>query len=127
MVGEAVQMPAECPEIDSVVVFSGRRRGFHSVSTGYCELPGQPSGKLIRGATASVFQHWRSDMRHKRIVIGCVVAIVFLVFYYFYGGSTVPSGQQPLVRISASNLASLKDAFNRSGDSLRLLVLVSPT
>jgi len=66
-------------------------------------------------------------MRHKRILIGCGIAVMLLVLYYFYGGSTVPSGQQPLVRLNASNLVSLKDAFNGSADSLRLLVLVSPT
>ncbi len=65
--------------------------------------------------------------RRKGIIFGSVVAFVFLVFYYLYGGSTAPKGQQPLVRLNSSNLASLKDAFNGSASSVRLLVLVSPT
>ncbi len=65
--------------------------------------------------------------RRKRIIFGSLVAFAFLVFYYFYGGSTVPKGQQPLVRLDNSNLPSLKDAFNGSASSVRLLVLVSPT
>jgi hypothetical protein len=66
-------------------------------------------------------------MRRKRIIFVSLAAIAFLVFYYFYGGSTVPNGQQPLVRLNSSNVGSLKDAFNESGNSVRLLVLVSPT
>ncbi len=65
--------------------------------------------------------------RHKRISFGGVLAFAILVIYYLYGGSTSPKGQQPLVRLSGSNLVSLKDAFNGSANSVRLLVLVSPT
>jgi hypothetical protein len=65
--------------------------------------------------------------RRKGMILGSVVAFGFLVFYYLYGGSTAPKGQQPLVRLNSANLASLKDAFNGSANSVRLLVLVSPT
>ena len=65
-------------------------------------------------------------MRRKHIVVVCILAIVVLGVY-FYGGSTVPNGQQPLIRLNPSSLASLKDVFNRSVDSVRVLVLVSPT
>lgn len=66
-------------------------------------------------------------LQRKHIVAGSLTLILFLVFYYFYGGSTAPEGQQPLVRLNSSTLASLKDAFNESSHSVRLLVLVSPT
>ena len=66
-------------------------------------------------------------MSRKRIVGLCMAAVALLVFYYFYGGSTVPEGQQPLVRVNSSNIAALKDSFNSSANSVRLLVLVSPT
>jgi len=66
-------------------------------------------------------------MKHKKIVLLNLAAIAFLVFYYFYGGGAVPSGQQPLVRLDSSNVASLRDAFNGSTNSIRLLVLLSPT
>jgi hypothetical protein len=63
----------------------------------------------------------------KGIIFGSVMAFAFLVFFYLYGGSTAPEGQQPLVRLNISNLRSLKEAFNGSANSVRLLVLVSPT
>jgi hypothetical protein len=67
-------------------------------------------------------------MKDKGIIFaGSIVAIAFLIFYHFYGGSTVPNGQQPLVRLNGANLSSLKDAFNGSADSVRVLVLLSPT
>ena len=67
-------------------------------------------------------------MKRKGIIIGCVLAaIAFLAVYYFYWGSTVPNGQQPLVRLNSSNISSLKDAFNGSASSVRLVVMLSPT
>jgi hypothetical protein len=67
-------------------------------------------------------------MKRKAIIVGAVLtAIVLLAFYYFYWGSTVPKGQQPLVRLNSSNISSLKDAFNGSANSVRLVVMLSPT
>ena len=66
-------------------------------------------------------------MQRKHVVIGGLGLALVLVFYYFYGGSTVPEGQQPLVGLNSSNLGSLKNDFNTSADTVRLLVLVSPT
>jgi hypothetical protein len=66
-------------------------------------------------------------MKRRKITLLAVLAIVGFLFYYLYGGSATPSGQQPLVRLTDSNISSLRDAFNGSGDSVRLLVLVSPT
>lgn len=66
-------------------------------------------------------------MKRRAIVFGSIAVVALLIFFYFYGGSTVPNGQQPLVRLTSSNIASLKDAFNGSANSVRLLVLVSPT
>ena len=67
-------------------------------------------------------------MKRKGIILWSVLAaIAFLVFYYFYSGSTVPNGQPPLVRLNSSNVASLKNAFNGSENSVRLLVMLSPT
>lgn len=61
------------------------------------------------------------------IIVAVLAAIAFLAFYYFSRGSTAPNGQQPLVRLSSSNVASLKDAFNDSADSVRLVLMLSPT
>ncbi len=67
-------------------------------------------------------------MKRKGIILGSIVAVIAcLAFYYFYWGSTVPNGQQPLVRLNSSNVASLKDTFNGSANSVRLLVMLSPT
>ena len=65
--------------------------------------------------------------RKSIIVVSVLAAIAFLVFYYFFWGSTVPKGQQPLVSLNSSNVASLKDAFNTSANSVRLVVMLSPT
>jgi hypothetical protein len=66
-------------------------------------------------------------MKRKRIVVFGLAAVVLLAFYYFYGGSAVPSRQPPLVRLNSSNVASLRDEFNGPANSVRMLVLLSPT
>ena len=66
-------------------------------------------------------------MSRRRITLLLLGAVGALVVYYLYGGSSAPAGQQPLARLDASNVSSLKDAFNASANSVRLLVLVSPT
>jgi len=64
--------------------------------------------------------------RRKLSLLGLAVVALFLL-YYLYGGSTTPAGQPPLLRLNDSNLAVLKDAFNGSAGSVRVLLLVSPT
>lgn len=67
-------------------------------------------------------------MKRTGIIIGSVLAVIlFALFYYFYLGSTVPNGQQPLVYLNSTNVTSLKDAFNGSTDSVRVIVMLSPT
>jgi len=64
--------------------------------------------------------------RRKLSWLAIAVAALFFL-YYLYGGSTVPAGQSPLVRLNNSNLSALKDGFNASAGSVRVLLLVSPT
>ena len=66
-------------------------------------------------------------MSRKAVIGSSLVAILLLVLFYLYGGSTAPQGQQPLDRLDSANIGGLKDAFNASANSVRLLVLVSPT
>ena len=69
-------------------------------------------------------------MRRKPVIYGLMAvvgAIVLFVVYYLYLGSTVPTGQQPLVRLDNSNIESLKKSFNDSVDSVRVMVMLSPT
>jgi hypothetical protein len=69
-------------------------------------------------------------MKRKHVIYGLatvVGAIVLFVVYYLYLGSTAPTGQQPLVRLDNSNMDSLKKSFNESADSVRVVVMLSPT
>lgn len=69
-------------------------------------------------------------MKRKHVIYGLVTvvgAIALVVFYYLYLGSTAPTGQQPLVRLDNSNIDSLKKSFNESADSVRVIVMLSPT
>lgn len=67
-------------------------------------------------------------MKRRLIIIFAIMALgLGLLAYYLYGGSTVPNGQQPLVRLTDSNISSLKDSFNSSADSVRVIVMLSPT
>jgi hypothetical protein len=66
-------------------------------------------------------------MSRPKIFIVGFAAVVSLFLYFLFGGSTTPAGQQPLVRLNSSNVSSLKDAFNESANSVRILILASPT
>ena len=63
----------------------------------------------------------------KSIIYVLPAGLVLVALYYFYGGSAVPNGQPALVRLNNSSIASLKDEFNASSQSVRMLVLLSPT
>jgi hypothetical protein len=65
--------------------------------------------------------------RRKNITYILLAGAVLVALYYFYGGSTVPKGQPALVRLNSSSIASLKHEFNASSQSIRMLVLLSPT
>jgi len=66
-------------------------------------------------------------MSRKKVIILALAVLVGAFLLYLYGGSATPQGQQPLLRLNAANVASLRDAFNASANSVRVLVLVSPT
>ena len=69
-------------------------------------------------------------MRRKPVIYGLMAvvgAIDLFVVYYLYLGSTVPTGQQALVRLNNSNIDSLRKSFNDSVDSVRVMVMLSPT
>ena len=65
----------------------------------------------------------------KFLIVILVIAVMFVgvLAFYLYAGSTVPTGQQPLARLNDSNFSSLKDAFNKSANSVRVIVMLSPT
>jgi hypothetical protein len=68
-------------------------------------------------------------MKRKTITVlaAALTALGLLLFYQFYAESNVPLGQPPLVRLSDTNLSLVRDNFNQSAKSVRLLVMLSPT
>jgi len=109
-------MQAESAEHYCLVVLSGRRADVLSVSPSHSESGCQFPGEV--------------KMKRKHViyaVVAVVGAIVLFVVYYLYLGSTAPTGQQPLVRLDNSNIDSLKKSFNDSADSVRVMVMLSPT
>ncbi len=66
-------------------------------------------------------------MNQRKFLMLALAVLAGIFLFYLYGGSATPQGQQPLVRLDAANLASFKDAFSGSANSVRVLVLVSPT
>ena len=70
------------------------------------------------------------NMKRRWIVFGLVaivIAVALLLVWYLYLGSSAPAGQQQLVRLDSSNIESLKQSFNDSKDSVRVMVMLSPT
>ena len=111
-----MQLQAQSSKHYCLVVLSDRCADVLSISTSdrefRCQFPG------------------RMKMKRKRIIYGSlaiVVAVPLLIVYYFYLGSTAPVGQQPLVRLDKTNIDSLKKSFNESADSVRVIVMLSPT
>jgi hypothetical protein len=55
------------------------------------------------------------------IILGSAAA------WWRYSPRTVPAGQPPLVTLDTASLSTLRDDFNRAGDDVRIIVLLSPT
>ena len=66
-------------------------------------------------------------MSRKSIIWIAAAAVVLGAAYYFYGGSSTPKGQPSLVSLKEENFSSLKDAFNQSAGSARVVLMLSPT
>jgi len=63
-----------------------------------------------------------------RYIVGALVAVLLAGgLFYFYGGSQAPAGQTPLKSLTADNVAEVKNQFNAAKDSVRVLLLLSPT
>ncbi len=98
------------------MVLGGYRADVFPVSASHSEFGSQFPGGV--------------KMRRKHVIYGLVAvvgAIVLFVVYYLYLGSTPPTGQQPLVRLNNSTIDSIKRSFNDSADSVRVIVMLSPT
>jgi hypothetical protein len=47
--------------------------------------------------------------------------------YYALGGGHTPAGQPQLVSLTADNFSTLETQFNAASDSVRVILLMSPT
>jgi hypothetical protein len=66
-------------------------------------------------------------MNRWNVGLGLAALAVFAGLFYLYGGHETPTGQAPLADLNAANLGELKNEFNGSQASVRMLVLLSPT
>jgi len=66
-----------------------------------------------------------------RTMIGVLIAIGVVVMALgakvYFAGHKAPAGQPPLADLTSDSLDSLKAAFNGSADSVRIILLLSPT
>lgn len=66
-------------------------------------------------------------MKRKAIIAGIVAALLLLVAAYFWGPSSVPQGQPPLLTLSAGNFGEFETAFDGDTSVPRVVLLLSPT
>ncbi|MCL2824503.1 MAG: hypothetical protein FWD57_10975 [Polyangiaceae bacterium] len=57
-----------------------------------------------------------------------VFAIAILaVGFYFWGSSSTPPGQPPLVSLNEANVSQFQRSFNTAFSNTRIVLLLSPT
>ncbi len=66
-------------------------------------------------------------MKSRSVGLAIAALAIFAGLSYLYGGHETPTGQAPLADLNAANLVELKNEFNGSQASVRMLVLLSPT
>jgi len=67
-------------------------------------------------------------MKKRLSVLGLMAIVGLLTLgWHFYGGTRVPTGQQPLLFLTSSNFDQLRTAFNASSGDVRIVLLLSPT
>ena len=66
-------------------------------------------------------------MKRKAIIAGVVAALLLLVAAYFWGPSSVPQGQPPLLTLTAGNFSEFETAFDGNTSVPRVVLLLSPT
>ena len=63
-----------------------------------------------------------------KLAIGLPVCVLLLLaIFQFWGPSSVPQGQEPLVTLSRSNISDFQKAFDAQTDGARMVLLLSPT
>ncbi len=66
-------------------------------------------------------------MKRRSVGLSLAALAIFAGLFYLYGGHQTPNGQAPLADLNPANLGELKNEFNGSEASVRMLVLLSPT
>lgn len=66
-------------------------------------------------------------MKQRVAIIAVVAVVLVLSGMYFWGPSSVPSGQEPLTVLSRANLSEFTGAFDATSDDPRMVLLLSPT
>jgi len=66
-------------------------------------------------------------MKSKRLIGAAVAAVVLLCAAYLWGPGSAPSGQEPLLTLSQSNVEDFEKAFDGEVGVPRLVLLLSPT
>ena len=66
-------------------------------------------------------------MKKKSIVLAVIAVVLLLAVVYLWGPSSVPPGQEPLVALSNANFSDFENVFDGDLDTLRLVLLLSPT
>lgn len=66
-------------------------------------------------------------MKKRAVIFGVVAVALLLAGAYFWGPSSVPSGQDPLTVLSPENLSEFTGAFDANADVPRMVLLLSPT
>jgi hypothetical protein len=66
-------------------------------------------------------------MKRKTIILGMTAILLLLVAAYFWGPSSVPPGQPPLLTLTPENFGEFQAAFDADISAPRLVLLLSPT
>ncbi len=66
-------------------------------------------------------------MKKNFAIIIVLIAVVLAGAAYLWMGSAVPPGQEPLAELTQNDLAQFANAFDKSADGPRVVLLLSPT
>lgn len=66
-------------------------------------------------------------MKRKAIIAGVMAVLLLLAAAYFWGPSSAPQGQPPLLTLTAENFSEFETAFDGDSSVLRVVLLLSPT
>ena len=66
-------------------------------------------------------------MTRKRALWLVFAVVILAVAFYFWGSSSTPPGQPPLVSLNEDNISDFQQSFNAAVSVPRIVLLLSPT